>query len=78
MESVKRLQSLDRHFENNQTYNASKVVPQSDDDVVIVAYARTAMTKAKKGNQKDTALEAMLKPVFQACIQKSGVDPKLI
>lgn len=36
------------------------------------------MTKAKKGNQKDTGLEAMLKPVFQAVIQKSGVDPKQI
>jgi len=45
------------------------VQPQSDDDVVIVGMARTAMTKAKRGAQKDTAPEAMLQPVFQAVLQ---------
>ena len=76
--SVQRLQTLAQHIEPNKTYNVGKVLPKSDDDVVIVSYARTAMTKAKKGAQRDTAPEAMLAPVLKAVVQKSGVDPKLI
>lgn len=42
---------LNGHFEAApaNTYNASRVAPKADDDVVIVSCARTAMTKAKKG-----------------------------
>ena len=40
--------------------------------------ARTALTKSKRGPQKDTAPEAMLAPVLKAVIDKSGIDPKLI
>jgi acetyl-CoA acyltransferase 1 len=76
--SVQRLQTLARHIESNNTFNVGKVAPKSDDDVVIVSYARTAMTKAKKGAQKDTAPEAMLAPVLKAVVEKSGIDPKLI
>lgn len=75
---MKRLQLLDSHIENNVTFNAGKVLPPSDDDVVILSFARTAMTKAKKGAQKDTPPEAMLKPVLQDVIKKSGIDPKYI
>ena len=75
---MQRLQTIESHFAPQQTFNAEKVVPKSDDDVVIVASARTAMTKAKRGIQKDTAPEAMLEPVFRAVIEKSGIDPKLI
>ncbi len=78
MESLKRLQVLDNHVQSNQTFNATKVQPKSDDDVVIVSFARTAMTKAKKGAQKDTAPEAMLAPVLKAVVEKSGINPKLI
>ena len=46
--------------------------------MVILAYARTAMTKAKKGAQKDTPPEAMLTPVLKAVVQKSGIDAKLV
>ena len=76
--SVQRLQVLDNHVQTNKTFNTSRILPKSDDDVVILAYARTAMTKAKKGAQRDTCPEAMLAPVFKAVVQKSGVDPKLI
>jgi acetyl-CoA acyltransferase 1 len=69
---------LDNHVNNNQTFNAGNVPPKSDDDVVILAYARTAMTKAKKGAQKDTPPEAMLTPVLKAVVQKSGIDAKLV
>ena len=46
--------------------------------MVILAYARTAMTKAKKGSQKDTPPEAMLAPVLKAVLKNSGIDPKLV
>jgi acetyl-CoA acyltransferase 1 len=75
---VQRLQTLEKHFQANQTLNAGSVAAKSDDDVVIVAYCRTAMTKAKRGPQKDTPPEAMLTPVLKAVIQQAGVDPKLI
>lgn len=41
--------------------------------------ARTAMTKAKKGAQRNTAPEAMLAPVMQDAIKKANnMDPKLL
>jgi hypothetical protein len=40
---------LDKHFTSQPSYNSRKVGPKSDDDVVIVSFARTAMTRAKKG-----------------------------
>ena len=40
--------------------------------------ARTAMTRAKKGPQKDTAPEAMLAPVLRDVIKKGNVDPSKI
>lgn len=49
-----------------------------DDDIVIVSMARTAMTKAKRGPQKDTPIEAMLTPVLDAVVKKAGIDPKLV
>ena len=76
--AARRLQVLNNHVNNNQTFNAGNVPPKADDDVVILAYARTAMTKAKKGAQKDTPPEAMLTPVLKAVVQKSGIDAKLI
>jgi acetyl-CoA acyltransferase 1 len=75
---MQRLQTIEGHFASNTTFNAEKVVPKSDDDVVIIGMARTAMTKAKRGAQKDTAPEVMLETVFRAVVAQSNVDPKLI
>ena len=72
------MQSLSNHIQSNQTFNASKAVPKSDDDIVIVAMARTAITKAGKGLQKDTNTEDMLVPVLKAVIAQAKIDPKLI
>jgi hypothetical protein len=58
------LKALGNQVASNQTFNAGKVIPKSDDDVVIVGMARTAVTKAKRGAQKDTAPEVMLTPVL--------------
>lgn len=76
--TAQRLQVLDNHIQNNITFNQGSVAAKSDEDVVIVSFARTAMTKAKRGNQRDTAPEAMLAPVLKAVVQKSGIDAKLI
>ena len=40
--------------------------------------ARTAMTRAKKGPQRDTGLESMLKPCLEAVAQQSGIDKALV
>jgi acetyl-CoA acyltransferase 1 len=40
--------------------------------------ARNAMTKAGKGNFKDTAVELMLANVFKAVVEESKIDPKEI
>jgi len=45
---------------------------------VIVGLARTAMTKAKRGPQKDTPPEVMLANAFRGLITNSGIDPKLV
>lgn len=69
---------MSTHISNNLTFNATKVIPKSDDDVVIVSFARTAMTKSGRGLQKDTNTEEMLVPVFKAVIEQAKLDPKLI
>jgi len=41
--------------------------------------ARTAMTRAKKGPQRNTAPEAMLAPVMKDALKKAGnLDPKTL
>ena len=44
-----RLNMLNGHFQTQPTFNARNVTAQSDDDVVLVSMARTAMTRSKKG-----------------------------
>lgn len=75
---VQRLQSIDKHFAANSNYNGGQVGPKRDDDVVIIGLARTAMTRAKKGPQKDTGTEAMLKPVLEAVAKQAGIDKSLV
>lgn len=36
------------------------------------------MTRAKKGPQKDTGTEAMLKPVLEAVAKQAGIDKALV
>ena len=46
---------------------------------MVVSFARTAVTKAKRGAQKDTAPEQMLLQVLQAVLRKANnLDPKLV
>lgn len=36
------------------------------------------MTKSKRGAQKDTPIEAMLKPVLKGVHEQANIDPKLV
>lgn len=77
----KRLAQLNAQFDAQptNTFNSGRVQPPSDDDVVIVSTARTAMTRAKKGPQRNTAPEAMLAPVMKDALKKANnMDPKLL
>lgn len=60
---------------NNQltTHTISTLNGKSPDDVVIVAAYRTPLSRAKRGELKDTAPEILLKTVLEGLIQKSGV-----
>jgi acetyl-CoA acyltransferase 1 len=75
---MQRLESLNQQVQPNATMNLGSVQQKSDEDVVIVSMARTAMTRAKKGPQKDTAPEVMLKVALKSAIEKSGIDAKQV
>lgn len=73
---MQRLELLNQQFETQPTFNSGSVAPPSDDDVVVVATARTAMTRAKKGPQRNTAPEAMLEPVMRDVLRKANLQGK--
>ncbi|KAG6374613.1 3-ketoacyl-CoA thiolase [Boletus reticuloceps] len=56
----------------------SKVLAKHDNDVVILAAVRTAITKGRKGGFKDTRPEQLLSNVLRAAYTKARVDPALI
>ncbi|TFK52111.1 thiolase [Heliocybe sulcata] len=56
----------------------AKVLAQSDDDVVVVAAVRSAITKGKKGGFKDTRPEEILSAVLRAAYTKASLDPALV
>jgi len=57
---------------------AMSAAEKADDDVVICCAVRTAVTKAKKGNFRNTPAEDMLAPLFKAIVEKTKVYPALI
>ena len=77
-QSAQRLGLLNSQLQPNATFNHGQVKAKADDDVVIVGMARTAMTKAKRGAQKDTPPEAMLAPALQAVVKQAGIEHKLV
>ncbi|KAF8142160.1 acetyl-CoA acetyl transferase [Boletus edulis] len=56
----------------------SKVLAKHDNDVVILAAVRTAITKGRKGGFKDTRPEQLLSNVLRAAYTKARVNPALI
>ena len=76
---VSRLDSLNSQFKSGPSnYNGGQVGPKKDDDIVIIGMARTAMTRAKRGPQRNTGIEAMLTPVLEKVAKQSGVDKKAV
>lgn len=70
MESTQKNKSLNRlhlirsQILSNKCLNARKLTPISDDDVVIVSYCRTALTKSGKGSFKDTLTEILTSSII--------------
>ncbi|KAI0272194.1 acetyl-CoA acetyl transferase [Russula aff. rugulosa BPL654] len=54
------------------------VLAKNDNDVVIVAAVRSAMTKGKRGGFKDTRPEEILSGILRAVYTKVNLDPALI
>jgi acetyl-CoA acyltransferase 1 len=77
---MERISQLNTQFRSNKgsSFNSGKNVAKRDDDVVIIGLSRTAMTRAKKGAQRDTGTEAMLKPVLEAVAKQSGIDKAMV
>ena len=75
---MQRVSQVNRHFAKETSYNGGSIGPKRDDDVVIIGMARTALTRAKRGPQKDTGLESMLKPCLEKVAQQANIDKALV
>lgn len=80
MERLDRLSSQlkTQTVSRKAVYNLGHVGAKTEDDVVICSYARTPMTKGKRGGFKDTAPELMLSAVMKAVVERANLDPSLI
>lgn len=56
----------------------AKLLAKNDNDVVIVAAVRSALTKGKKGGFKDTRAEEILSGVLKGAYTRAKVNPALI
>ncbi|OMJ08872.1 3-ketoacyl-CoA thiolase B, peroxisomal [Smittium culicis] len=56
----------------------TRIGVKGQDDIVIVSCVRTAITKAKKGQFKDTKHEYLLSHVLKAVVQKVNLDPAMV
>ncbi|KAJ1925258.1 3-ketoacyl-CoA thiolase with broad chain length specificity [Tieghemiomyces parasiticus] len=56
----------------------TRVGVKDDDDIVIVSAVRTAITRARRGQFKDTPPEDLLAEVLKAILARTGVDPNLV
>lgn len=77
---MERVNQINQQFRANKgsSFNSGKNAAKRDDDIVIIGLSRTAMTRAKKGPQKDTGTEAMLKPVLEEVAKQAGIDKALV
>jgi acetyl-CoA acyltransferase 1 len=76
--ALNRLNLIRSQLLPNKCLNAGKPVPESDDDVVIVAAVRTPLTKAGKGLLKDTLPEIMTSAVIQELVKRGKIRPEQI
>ena len=70
---VDRIAQLNAQFGGKSNYNGRTVGPAADEDVVIIGMARTAMTRAKRGPQKDTPIEDMLTVVMKSVVKQANI-----
>lgn len=63
---------------NPASQGLQAILKKNDDDVVICAAVRTAITRAKKGGFKDTCPEELLSAVLKAVIDRSGIPIDLV
>ncbi|KAI0932244.1 hypothetical protein AcW1_000581 [Taiwanofungus camphoratus] len=54
------------------------ILEKRPDDVVITFAKRTAMGRAKKGQLKDTPVDALMHALFKATLEKTKLDPAKI
>lgn len=71
-------QLINKNKTNNNMNQKSYPLKRSADDVVIVAYCRTALAKSGKGSFKDTQPEILTKHVIKGCLDRSKVCPKRV
>ncbi|KAI0703952.1 thiolase [Earliella scabrosa] len=73
------MSSITQRIQNLAAFTPkARALAQNDDDVVIVAAVRSAITKAKKGGFKDTRPEELLSGVLSAAVKKAGINPAII
>ncbi|EIW58842.1 acetyl-CoA acetyl transferase [Trametes versicolor FP-101664 SS1] len=73
------MSSITQRIQNlTGTSPKARALAQNDDDIVIVAAVRSAITKAKKGGFKDTRPEEILSGILRAVYTKAGINPALI
>ncbi|GAA5856440.1 hypothetical protein JCM8547_008746 [Rhodosporidiobolus lusitaniae] len=70
-----RLSGLVSHFTPG---GKSFLTAQNPNDVVICSAVRTPITRAKKGGFKDACPEDLLVAVFNAAVERAGVDKNLV
>lgn len=76
--ALRRLELVRSQIVVNKCINQGKVSEKSDDDIVIVAAVRTALTKSGKGLLKDTLPEIMIKQVLEDLLKKGNLKPEQV
>ena len=76
--SLLRLDLIRKQLIGNRCLNGGKVLPKSDDDVVIVAAVRTPLTKSGKGLLKDTLPEILTSGVMVELLKRGKIKPEQV
>lgn len=76
--SFRRIELVRSQLAGNKCLNRGKYQDKSDDDVVIVAAVRTALTRSGKGLFKDTMPEVMISQVIEELVKRGNIKPENI
>ncbi|EEH18184.2 hypothetical protein PABG_00747 [Paracoccidioides brasiliensis Pb03] len=78
MAAAQRLSSIQGHLKAGDSPARQALLSKNPDDIVITLAVRTALTKARKGALKDTAIDDLLIALLTAVREKSNLDPSLV